>query len=142
MITRPILIALALMAGTTTAVARAEPSLHIELNRLESVGPSICRVYFVTRNTSDAAYRSLRVDLFTFGRDGVIVKRAAVQLAPLPARKTQVRMFDFDGAPCAQLSRVLLNDVVGCAMEDERQPGACLEAISISSRVEGASFDK
>jgi hypothetical protein len=142
LITRPILIALALMAGPATNVARAEPGLHIELSRLESVGASVCRVYFVTRNASEAASRSLRADLFTFGRDGVIVKRVAVQLAPLPARKTQVRMFDFDGAPCVQLSRVLLNDVVGCAMEADRPPGACLEAISTSSRVEGASFNK
>ena len=124
------------------AALAADPAVQLELNRLEAVGPSVCRMYLVAKNTSGDAYRSLKLDLFTFGGDGVVLKRAAVDVGPLAARKTQVKMFDFAGAPCAGVSRVLLNDVVSCAHEAASSAEACLAAIETRSRVADAAFEK
>ena len=120
----------------------AEPAVQLELNRLEAVAPSVCRMYLVATNASAEPYRSLKLDLFTFGGDGVILKRAAVEVGPLAARKTQVKMFDFAGAPCSGVARVLLNDVVSCAREPASSAQDCLAAIATRSRVADAAFDK
>ena len=132
----------ALIGACSGGALAAEPALQIELNRLEAVGPSVCRMYLLAKNTSSEAYRSLKLDLFTFGGDGVILKRAAVEVGPLAARKTQVKMFDFAGAPCPGVSRVLLNDVVSCAREPASSAEDCLAAIETRSRVPDAAFDK
>lgn len=129
------------LAGTGMARAQEAPApLRMELNRLEPQGES-CRAYLLVENTSDDAFKSLRLDLFAFDTDGMIAKRVAVEAGPLPARKTSVKLFDFAGLACERFSRVLLNDVLACEPSVGAKPD-CLALVQTGSRVTRIGFVK
>jgi hypothetical protein len=138
-----ILASAALMALLSTASAGAAPepgasALAVELNKLEPSGAA-CRVNFVVRNASASAYDELRLDLVVFGRDGVIARRLAANLAPLPPEKTSVKLFDLPDTDCASVGSILLNDVLSCS--GGSAPPDCLGAVSVSSRA-AIPFDR
>jgi hypothetical protein len=143
--------ALALVLGLAVAgaavggsAAQQSGSLRIELNRLEPVqlqGNGSCRIYLLTENPGNEVYRTLRLDLVAIDTDGVIAKRLSVDVGPLSAKKTSVKLFDFAGLPCDRFSRVLLNEALAC--ETGAGPKAdCLDNVEVRSRVGKVSFDK
>jgi len=109
----------------------AEPSatVELELNKLERIDGG-CRAFLVVRNGTDTAFSSLDLDLVTFEADGIVGARFQVELAPVAPAKTVVKPFDFADVDCADIERVLLNDVVDCA---PMAPEACLAAIEPQS---------
>ena len=123
-------LALCLAAGS--APLAAETGLNVELNKLEAV-EGACRAYMLFENSSANAYSSLKLDLVLFGDDGVIIKRLAVEGAPLPQGKTSVKLFEISGLTCAEIGRVLLNDVISCR-DDSGDRDDCVASITTSSR--------
>lgn len=118
-------------AGLASAQDEA-PGIRVELNRLEAQGEN-CRVYLLVKNERLEALKSFKADLFAFDTGGVAQKRLAVELGPIPRRKTRVKLFDFPGVPCAAIGSVLLNDVLSC----EGPAGArddCLDRVETSSK--------
>lgn len=114
--------------------------LRVELNRLESSGEN-CRAYFLIDNQKGQSWRSLKLDLFALDTDGVAAKRLAVEVGPVPEKKTLIKLFDFAGIACPRLGRVLLNDVMACeGAADTRE--ACLSAIETASKVATVPFAK
>lgn len=133
--------------------ARAETAsapIPVELNKLEPLSAQPdgagggCRAYMVITNPDSAPIAQLRLDLILFGTDGVILRRLALDLAPLGPRKTLVRPFDVQGQPCDGIGRMLINDVLACQVgpqaagntaggtPEERQ--ACLDRLQPTSR--------
>jgi hypothetical protein len=132
--------------GVTAAAAQtpAEPQhpIQLELNKLEPLaqsGPG-CRVYFVVTNPDSETIEQLNLDLIVFGTDGIIARRLAFDLGPLPGKKTAVRLFDMAGLPCDHVGKLLINDVIGCkignngAAAAETPRTACLDRLAVSSR--------
>lgn len=141
---RRLLPLLLLAAATLLApAARAEEPapVSIELNRLEPQGAS-CRVWLLLKNTASEAFDPLRLDLLVFGRDGVISRRLALDVGPLPANKTLARIFDLSNQGCEGVGALLLNDVLLCNGAEAAQRAACLPRLATSSRAAGVSFDK
>jgi hypothetical protein len=125
--------------GYARAQEASQP-IRLELNRLEPQGES-CRAYLLVDNGKGEAFKSLKVDLFALDSDGVAQRRLAVEVGPLPARKTQIRLFDFAGLACSRFGRVLLNDVLTC--ESASGPHEeCLARIETASRVGSVAFAK
>ena len=126
-------------APAQTPAQAPEPAapVSIELNRLESRAEG-CRVWMLVRNPGAAA-DPLRLDLVIFGKDGVVGRRLALDLGPLPAAKTMARIFDLAGTPCDGLGHVLLNDVLACGPDS---PAACLARLAVSSRANGVALEK
>ena len=131
------LLGTALLAAPAQAQAQAPEPISIELNRLESRAEG-CRVWMLVRNPGAAA-DPLRLDLVIFGKDGVVGRRLALDLGPLPAAKTMARIFDLAGTPCDGLGHVLLNDVLACGPDS---PAACLARLAVSSRAPGVALEK
>jgi hypothetical protein len=113
--------------------------LKLQLNKVETAGEA-CRVTMVVDNSKGAGLKSYKVDLFAFDPEGVAQKRVAVELGPLPARKTIVKIFDFPGIACGKVGRVLLNDVLACDGGDAARE-ACLERTETESKA-GLAFDR
>jgi hypothetical protein len=122
---------LLLTAFATPALA-ADPSVSVELNKLEPHGGA-CRAYLVLESHAGTALESLKLDLVMFDGDGVVARRLAVEAAPLPAGKTSLKVFDVAGQPCDGIGRILLNDVLAC-----RDAGGvrkdCLDLVAPSAR--------
>jgi hypothetical protein len=120
-------LALTLMAGA----ARSQSPITLELNRLEA-REGACRAVFLIRNPGPAL-DELRFDFALFDRAGVITRRIAVDLGPIPAEKTQVKSFDVGGIACEGIGSVLLNDITACRIGGAVR-NDCLSQLSLSSR--------
>ncbi|MET0531754.1 MAG: Tat pathway signal protein [Microvirga sp.] len=133
-----------LAALASPALAQDRPQsvapVRIELNKVEAAGEN-CQTYFLIDNKNGEAWRSLKLDLFALDTDGVAAKRLAVEVGPVPGRKTLIKLFDFPGLSCRRFGRVLLNDVVACegALSSREE---CLSAIETASKVESVPFAK
>ena len=126
------------MAQDAPAAEKAAP-LKLQLNRLEASGDS-CRVTMVVDNSRGTGLKSYKVDLFAFDTEGVAQKRVAVELGPVAARKTVVKIFDVPGIACPKVGRVLLNDVLACE-GGEAGREACLERTETETKA-GIPFDR
>ena len=82
------------------------------------------------------------LDLVLFGRDAVILRRLAVDLGPLPAARTAVRIFDLAGQGCEGIGQLLLNDVLACGGAEPARREACAERVTLRSRADGVEFHK
>lgn len=121
------------------AISAPPSSLKIELNKLEEVGKA-CRVYMIFENGTDSSFTSLKLDLVTFDKDGIISKRLAVEGAPLVGGKTSVKLFDIADSSCSGIQRILLNDVLAC-QDESGERNNCLGMIELSSRA-GVPYGK
>ena len=121
------------------APAEKAPPLKLQLNKVETAGEA-CRITVLVDNARGAGLKSYKLDLFAFDPEGVAQKRVAVELGPLPARKTIVKIFDFPGIACGKVGRMLLNDVLAC---DGGEPAreACLERTETETKA-GIPFDR
>ena len=107
-----------------------EEKLTINLNSVEPSNND-CRMNFVVQNTGNAGLESLKLDLVVFGNDGGISRRLITEMGPIRPKKTTVRAFLID-TECKAISSILVNDVTACTPGN---PGACLDALGLSSRV-------
>jgi hypothetical protein len=124
------LFALAAMAAAI-GPAQAEGSIAIELNKIEEAAGK-CRTYFVVREEGGKPLQSLKADFVVFGKDGEVSRRLAAELGPIRSQKTSVKIFEIE-EPCAEISGVLLNDIMAC--QPAAGPEECLDRIALASRV-------
>ena len=109
---RRVLLGAALVVGAVPAYG--QEALVVDLNRLED-RDGACRLHFVFTNPTDRVFEQLTFDLVLFDAAGVIAERVALEAAPLLADKTIVKQFDIAGRACADIGRVLINDIAACA---------------------------
>lgn len=121
------------------ARAADPPAIALELNKLETVPaapgqPGSCRAYIVATNPEgDETIEALRLDLVLFGTDGVISRRVALDLGPLPPGRMQVRPFDLRDQACEGLGQILVNDVMQCRVAGTDRTD-CLARLRPTSR--------
>lgn len=128
-------IAVLAAAGMASAQDRkaAPAGLSLELNKLEDREGS-CRAYLVFENRTNDGFDSFKLDLVLFGTDGVIIRRMAVEAAPLRPEKKAVKLFDIAGTACAAIGSVLVNDIMACHAGQSEQPD-CINRLTVASRV-------
>jgi hypothetical protein len=110
----------------------AKDGIDIELNKLEP-GNNGCRAFMVMHNGTNRAFSNLQLDLVVFDPKGIIVDQLAVDMAPLAASKTMVKVFEIAGHDCGNFGRVLLNDVLTCKAGDAAVEH-CIDLLVPSSR--------
>lgn len=126
--------AIALLAAlnlVSPAIA-AEDGISLELNSAKTVSEA-CETSFVVRNGLPHTLDRFQLDLYVFDTDGVIKSRSTIDLAPLRADKSTVLAFRLHAAPCASVSKVLVNDIPLCRAESGTVLD-CLAGLSVSSR--------
>ncbi len=137
---RPALVPLALLLAGASMPALAQQAgkpasagmVTVEINKLESVDGA-CRVYLLLRNATETSFDKLQIELVSFEPSGEIGQRIAVDLAPLQAGRTVVRLFDLPKVDCRQIAKVLLNDVIACSPAPAGG-ASCLDDLQPSSR--------
>ena len=122
----------AVLALLSTAVPAQVGGVDVELNKLQQVDDA-CRAYLVTQNLTDTDFKSMQLDIVMFDDDGIAAKRLAVEIGPLAADKTSLKVFDIGGLPCENIGQLLLNNVLQC-QDSEGKRDDCLALIHVSSR--------
>lgn len=126
------------VAAVAPLQVRAESGLSVELNKLESV-ENACRVYMVFANETDRAFEAFKLDLVAFDPEGVITERLALEAGPLPRGKTSVKLFDFQDSKCADVDRILLNEVMTCRTAEGAEP-ECTRMVETRSKASAEFF--
>lgn len=116
-------------------LAQSPSGLGIELNRLEPRDGGACRVWLVLRNDGAEALNPVRLDLVLFGRDGVVARRLAVDVGPLPAGRTQARIFDISAQGCDTIGHLLLNDLLAFGITETAARSACIDRLDRAARI-------
>ena len=120
-------------AAPSASLQTAPEAIQIELNRLEDQGNS-CRAYLVIANPGAVSYTGFKLDLVVFDRSGTIIRRLALDLAPLRAQKTSVKVFDIADTGCKAIGSVLLNEVLDCR-DSGGEISDCVQRVSTSSKL-------
>ena len=135
----PVLVAAALIVmgpsvtGLGGPAPAAELGLDIELNKTED-GGGACVASFVVRNDMGQSLDRFSMDLYVFDREGVIARQVLLDLAPLRGDKTTVARFNLIARPCAEVSRILVNDIPSCRGAGSGETLDCLDGLTVSSR--------
>jgi len=128
---RAALLAAGLLPWLGGAGAAAQ-TLDIELNKLEDVGGQ-CAASLVLTNRLSETLNQVRFDLYIFDKAGVIARRLLLDTGPMRTGKTTVASFGLLDGPCANIGRLLINDVPLC----KTAAGAavdCVGALNLTSR--------
>lgn len=121
----------ALMAAATPALAQDSASLALELNSLDAADGG-CRITFLATNSMGTEISRAGFEVALFGADGGIDRLVALDFKALTPGKTKVLQFRLADLDCAEVSRVLINDMSACEGE-ETTPAACLGALTTSN---------
>jgi hypothetical protein len=111
----------------------AADGIKVELNKLEP-NADACRAYLIFDNAGPAI-EALQLDLVLFDQSEVISRSIVVDTGPLRAAKTTVKLVDIPGLACADIRRMLLNDVSECR-DAAGAHNDCIERLTLSSRSE------
>ncbi|ODT81879.1 MAG: hypothetical protein ABS76_10525 [Pelagibacterium sp. SCN 64-44] len=125
------LIALALLP-LQVAAQQAEPRLAVELNAAEATETG-CKVTFLATNELGSTLDRAALEMALFDRDGGIRRIVTLEFKALPENKTKVLQFQLAGLDCAELGRVLVNDVTACE-GPELAANLCLDRLATSAR--------
>ena len=126
------ILALALCCWALQVGAEPTKSISVELNKLEQEGGS-CRAYLVIANPGTDAFSAFALDLVIFD-SGTIVRRLAIELAPIRPAKTTVKVFDIQQTACGAIGSILVNDVMHCR-DASGDVVDCVDRISTSSKL-------
>jgi len=124
--------AAALAAWSGGAGAAAGQTLDIELNKLEDAGGQCVASLLLTNRLSETL-EQVRFDLYVFDKAGVIARRLLLDTGPMRTDKTTVASFALIDQPCANIGKLLVNNVPVC----KAAGGAaldCVGALNLTSR--------
>jgi hypothetical protein len=116
----------------------AAPGIRVELNKLEAAG-SACRGYFVITNGAPDALKDLRLDVFLFDKAGIVLRRVGLTFTDVRAERSKVVLFDIPDTACADVGRLVVNDVLACNGSAGTPLAGCPNLIATSTRA-GAAF--
>ena len=106
--------------------------LNLELNAIQSVQAG-CRVTFLATNDLPAAIDRAAVEMAFFVQDGSIERIVTLDFKALSPGKTKVLQFELTDLACADIRRLLVNDITACDGVG-LVPADCLGALATSSR--------
>lgn len=124
-----------LLASPLAAAAQdadEEHRLAIELNALQPSERG-CRVTFVATNHLEGDLDRAAYELAFFDSNGLVARLAVVDFLDLVQGRTKVRQFEFAGMNCAEIGRILINDLTECAGTDI-EATSCMSRLSLDNK--------
>lgn len=128
---------LTLVAGLAIAATAAQadqgdrPTLSLDLNALEQVGPA-CRLVFVATNMTGVPISEMSLETVLFDTAGTVDRFALFDFQALPQGKTRVRQFDLPDSRCGEIGRVLINGAAACKGETLKG-SECMDHLELKS---------
>ncbi len=114
------------------AAPAASPALALELNAVQASDAG-CRVSFLATNDLGTALDRASVEMALFDAGGAIARIVTLDFKALSPGKTKVLQFELSGLDCADIGRVLVNDITACEGPD-LAADACLAGLVTTTR--------
>ena len=134
-------VALAVDSATTAAIARGDEFVTTARQQAQTAttaadtATDACRLTVVTTNRLPLGLRRAAWQVAIFDRDGVVRSLPVLDFGPLIAGKTKVAQFEIPGLGCAQIGRIVVNDVASCEAGDGADlRDACLSGLATQAR--------
>ena len=121
-----------LLLLTSAGSAVAAPTISIELNRLQEIDNG-CRMNLVFTNRMSQPIDLITVETVLFDQQQRVDRFLLLRARELPPGKIRVHQFDVADTQCAEIGRVLLNDVTECEGQG-LDPAMCLAEVGLESR--------
>jgi len=122
----------AALAAIPAQAQDAAPGFPLELNAVQP-SDNGCRVTFLASNQLGQPLARAALEMALFDKAGSIERIVTLDFKDLSPGKTKVLQFDLAGLDCADLGRILVNDVTACEGEG-LAPDACLAGLTTSAR--------
>lgn len=110
------------------------PALSLELNSLGDTADGGCRLTYVANNGMTAALEKTSFQMAVFDGTGSVTRLIVLDFGALAVGKTKVVQFDIPGQTCAQISRIVVNDVAQCTAAGGAAVPDCLTTLATASR--------
>lgn len=129
-------LAAGLVIGTATpGVAQDAVEFSLELNTAADTTDGSCRLTFVASNRLGTGMSNIAYEVAVFDANGIVSRILVLELGALSEGKTKVLQFDLAGQPCTNTSRMIVNAVAACTLEDGTvSPDLCLSGLAAGSR--------
>ena len=109
-----------------------ENNFSLELNSAKD-NENGCRLTYVAKNKTGVVLEKTSYEVVVFDKDGGVAQFLILEFGKLPINKTKVVQFELNEQKCANISRLLINDVSDCIAGDKTVP-ICLDALVTKSR--------
>lgn len=106
------------------------PLLSLEFNRLQQTQRG-CQLTFVIQNRLSRPLSKAAFEFAFFNQGGVLEKLSVLNFRDVPKGKTKVRQFALKDLKCADLARILINDVTACVGAAQTD---CLDNLKTTNR--------
>ena len=110
------------------------PALSLELNSVGDTADGGCRLTYVANNGLAAALEKTSFQMAVFDGTGSVTRLIVLDFGALTVGKTKVVQFDIPGQTCAQISRIVVNDVAQCTSAGGAAVPDCLTTLATASR--------
>jgi hypothetical protein len=125
----------ALCLSASHAMAQdATPALSLELNSVGDTADGGCRLTYVANNGMASALEKTSFQMAVFDGTGSVTRLIVLDFGALTVGKTKVVQFDIPGQTCAQISRIVVNDVAQCTAAGGAAVPDCLSTLATASR--------
>lgn len=118
--------------GMTATHAAQSEHVAVELNSLEQVNEN-CRLTFVVQNKLAYEVTDLSLEVVLFDKSAKVMKFVKLSAGTLPKDKTKVKRFSISKSNCADIARVLVNDVASCKA-GSLTAKQCLDALNLANK--------
>ena len=126
-------------AASETEATTDAGRIVLELNGATDTDSGACRMTFVATNDSGAAFDRTAWQVGVFDAEGIVRSILVLEFGALVDGKTKIVLFDLPGSGCADISRVVVNDVAQCQPEgapETELADACLDALETRTRTD------
>lgn len=125
---------LAAMAAAPVA-AQDAAEFSLELNNAAETSAGGCRLTYVATNKTGTELAQTAYEVAVFNAAGVVSRILVLEFGALTVGKTKVVQFDLADQGCADISRIVVNDVAACTLADGSGQGDfCLSGLVTASR--------
>lgn len=118
-----------------TAPAPAEQGMLLELNNATDTEAGGCQLTVVVSNRLPLGLTRAAWQIAIFDQQGVVQSLPVLDFGALISGKTKIAVFELPGRSCAEIGRIVVNDVAECSAEDgSDQRAACLSGLATQTR--------
>lgn len=127
-------LSLALTAPVAATAQDADEAFILQLNNAQANGENVCRLTMVATNGSETGLGAVAFEIYLFDGEGAVSRRLNLDFGEFIPGKTKILQFDLSDTPCADISRILVNNATSCTDDAGGESALCIGGLNASSR--------